>query len=110
MHAQSSSGCQASDCNGLACYADVLIRPYCHTVVEGVWLEFACAALLQAQRRPATTCTGVFDDIDAPAMQEKDGGRWPKGCTARALQTPFTDRWGDAELSVCDPSHPHQYL
>lgn len=54
----------------------------------------------QAQRRPATTCTGIFDDIDAPHMQKAYGAQWPRGCNGRALQTPFTNRWGDVQLSV----------
>ena len=55
---------------------------------------------MQAQREPATTCTGLFDDLDAPEMVQKFGGRWPEGCVARALRTPFIDEWGDRKLQV----------
>ena len=33
-------------------------------------------------------------------MHMRRGGRWPIGCVARAVQTPFTDQWGSTHLQV----------
>ena len=56
-----------------------------------VWVQ---QPLLQARDRPATLATGLFDDLDAPTNIKQLGASWPYECIARALQTPFTDRWG----------------